>query len=171
MDSELLKKMLGQSGTLDAVAAAIQKAAVTNATYTFSPSTRSIFTAENLDPVIKLIIPTATPIRSLMPRKSGSGQATAWKRLTSNLDPDTGGTGTVISFADAGTPNETTQTYTVTTAAYKLLGRKIELGLMAIASSKGHVPMEDEMIRIKTLEVMLKVLQKTIGEGCDSKGI
>lgn len=155
LDTELLRKMIGEQGTLDAIAEAIKKAAVTAATYTFSPSSRSIFVAENLDPVIKLIVPTATPIRSLMPRKGGSGQATAWKRLTSKLDPGTGGTGTKASFADAGTPSETTQTFQVTTAAYKLLGRKIQLGLLHIAASKDHVPVDEEMTRIKTLEVML----------------
>ncbi len=155
VDTELLKGLLGEQNTLASIAEAIRKAAVTASSYTFSPSSRSIFVAENLDPVIKLIVPTATPIRSLMPRKGGSGQATAWKRLTSNLDPGTGGTGTVISFADAGSPGETTQTYVVTTAAYKLLGRKIEVGLLHVAASKDHVPVEDELTRIKTLEVML----------------
>lgn len=91
-----------------------------------------------------------------MPRKPGSGQATAWKKLTSRLDPQAGGTGTSGFFADAGTPNETTQTFSVATAAYKLLGRKLSVGLLHIAASKDSgVPVEDELLRIKTLEVML----------------
>jgi len=155
IDMNLLKGMLGEENTLELLAQALQKAAVTTGTYSFSPSSRSIFVAENLDPIIKLIIPTATPIRSIMPRKAGSGQATAWKKLTSKLDPSATGSGSVITFADAGTPNETTQTYSVATAAYKLLGRKVSVGLLQIAASKNHVPAEEQLIRIKTLETML----------------
>ena len=155
VDADLLKSVLSNQETLQAVAQAIQKAVVTTGTYTFSPSTRSIFVAENLDPVIKLIVPTATPIRSLIPRKKGAGQATSWKKLTSKLDPSATGTGSVITFADGGSPNETTQTYSVVTAAYKLLGRKISVGLQLIAASQNHVPAEQELIRIKTLETMI----------------
>jgi len=153
VDPEVIKALLSQEQTLAAVAEAIKKAAVTVDTYTFSPSTRSIFVAENLDPVVKLIVPTATPIRSLLPRRTGSGQATAWKVLTSKLDPS--GTGQSIAFRDGGTPNETTHTFEVKTAAYKLLGRKVSVGLMHIAASKDHLPVEEELVRIKTLEVML----------------
>ena len=154
-DSDAIKTMLSQEGTMEMVADAIRKATLTNGTYTFSPETRSIFNAENLDPVIKLIVPTATPIRSLLPRKQGAGQATAWKKMTSRLDPQAAGTGTSAFFADGGTPSQTAQTFSVVSAAYKLLGRKLSLGLMAIASGKGYSSMEDELIRIKTLEVML----------------
>jgi hypothetical protein len=124
---------------------------------TFSPSTRSIFVAENLDPVIKTIVPTATPVRNLMPRATGAGQATAWKKLTSKLDPAAGSTGTTIFFADAGTPSETTQTFSTVTAAYKLLGRKLSVGLLHLAASQSNPggTVEDNLLRIKTLEVML----------------
>ncbi len=155
VDAELVKSLMADENTLALVADAIQKATITAGTYTFSPSSRSIFVAENLDPVIQLIVPTATPIRSLLPRKGGSGQATSWKKMTSRLDPQAGGTGKSGFFADGGTPNETTQTFTVTTAAYKLIGRKVSVGLMHIAASQNHVPVEDELIRIKTLECML----------------
>lgn len=155
VDKDILKSIINEGQTLEMVAEAIRKAAVTTGTYSFSPSTRSIFTAENLDPVTKLIVPTATPVRSLIPRKTGKGQATAWKKLTSRLDPQAGGSGTVITFADAGTPNETSQTYSVVTAAYKLLGRKLSVGLLHVAASKSHIPVEDELTRVKTLEVML----------------
>jgi len=155
VDPEVVKSLLSEEQTLEMVADAIRKAAVTTSTYSFSPSTRSIFVAENLDPVIKLIVPTATPIRSLIPRKAGSGQATSWKKMTSKLDPSATGTGTVITFADGGTPEETSHTFSVVTAAYKLLGRKLSVGLLHIAASKNHVPVEDELTRIKTLEVML----------------
>lgn len=151
--------------TLAEIKDAISKAAVTNSTYTFSPATRSIFAPENLDPVVKLVVPTATPIRSRMPRSKGFGQAAAWKKLTSQLHPGaygTGanpggatGTGTTMSFADAGQPTTDTQTYTVVTAAYKNLGLDVEVGRQAIASSRGYQDVRDELVRIKTLEVML----------------
>lgn len=150
-----LQKALSNPQIMAQVAEAIQKAAVTNATYEFSPDTRSIFNAENLDPVIKLIIPTATPVRNIFPRVPGSGQAAAWKKLTSKLDPAAGSTGTSPFFADAGSPSETTQVYVVTSAAYKLIGRKVEIGLQAVASSKTGLPQEDAQVKIKTLEVML----------------
>jgi hypothetical protein len=153
VEPEVLKAVLNEEQTLAMVAEAIRKATVTANTYTFSPATRSIFVAENLDPVVKLIVPTATPIRSLLPRKTGRGQATAWKQLTSKLNPSA--TGTRITFADGGTPNETSHTFQVKTAAYKLLGRKVSVGLMHVAASKDYLPVEEELVRIKTLEVML----------------
>lgn len=152
---DVLKAALNDEQTLAMVQEAIRKATITTGSYTFSPATRSIFVAENLDPIIKLIVPTATPVRSLLPRKTGRGQATAWKKMTSRLDPQVAGTGTSVAFADGGTPNQTSQTYSVATAAYKLLGRKLSVGLLHVAASKDHVPVEDEQTRIKTLEVML----------------
>lgn len=157
-DSEALGKLLSSNpDMLKNIGDAVQKAAVTTSTYTFSPDSRSIFVAENLDPVIKLIVPTATPVRSIIPRSAGAGQAAAWHRLTSKLDPSAPGTGTTPFFADAGTPNETTQTYTTESAAYKLIGRKLSLGLMHIAASQSNPAgnAEDQLLRIKTLETML----------------
>ncbi len=151
--------------TLAEIKDAIQKAAVTNSTYTQSPATRSIFAPENLDPVIKLIPPTATPVRSLFPRTKGFGQAAAWKKLTSQLAPGArgsgaipganNGTGFIAGFADAGQPNQTTQTFTTVTAAYKNLGIDVEVGRQAIASSRGYADVRDELVRYKTLELML----------------
>lgn len=157
MDEALLKSVLNDPALLEQIGQYVQKASVTTGTYTFSPATRSIFVAENLDQVIKLIVPTAAPIRNVIPRSKGSGQASAWKKLTSKLDPSATGTGTSIFFADAGTPGETTQTYTTATAAYKLLGRKLSVGLLHIAASQSNPAgtAEEEMLRIKTLEVML----------------
>lgn len=157
MDEGLLKSALNNPELLAQIGAIVQKASVTTGTYTFSPASRSIFVAENLDPIIKLIIPTSTPVRSLIPRSKGAGQASAWKKLTSKLDPSATGMGTSIFFADAGTPSETTQTYTTATAAYKLLGRKLSVGLQHIAASQSNPAgtAEDEMLRVKTLEVML----------------
>lgn len=157
MDADLLKSALNDPALLASIGEYVQKASVTTGTYTFSPATRSIFVAENLDPVIKTLVPTATPIRNVMPRSKGAGQASAWKKLTSKLDPSATGTGSMIFFADAGTPNETTQTFTTATAAYKLLGRKLSVGLQHIASSQGQPggTAEDQLLRVKTLEVML----------------
>lgn len=139
----------------------LAKAAVTNSTYTFSPATRSIFNPENLDPVVKVLVPTDTPLRNRLTRVPGFGQAASWKKLTSQLQnrlPNLGGAnGTGVSgfFADAGTPNSTTQTYSVVTAAYKNIGRDVEIGRQALASSRGYMDIRDEQVRIKTMEVML----------------
>ena len=157
MDAELLKSVLNDPAMLANIANYIEKASVTTGTYTFSPATRSIFVAENLDQVIKTLVPTATPIRNMLPRSTGAGQASAWKKLTSKLDPSATGTGTSAFFADAGTPGETTQTFVVATAAYKLLGRKLSVGLQHIAASASNPAgtAEDQLLRIKTMEVML----------------
>lgn len=144
----------------------VQKA-VTNSTYTFSPSARSIFNPENLDPVVKLMVPTATPVRSMMPRGKGYGQAAAWKKLTSQLAPGNKGTGVIVGgsatgtgykagFADGGAPNtSSTYTFSVATAAYKNLGVDVEVGRQAIASARGYQDVRDELVRFKTLELML----------------
>lgn len=146
--------------TIQALQDTLNKA-VTNSTYTFSPATRSIFAPENLDPVVKLVVPTDAPLRNRLPRVQGFGQAAAWKRMTSQLHPrlpNTGGaagTGTSGFFADAGTPGSTTQTFTVVTAAYKNIGRDVEIGRQALASSRGYQDIRDELVKIKVLEVML----------------
>jgi hypothetical protein len=156
----------GIEQTLAEIKDELAKAAITNATYTFSPASRSIFAPENLDPVVKLITPTATPVRSLFPRSKGFGQAAAWKKMTSYLHPGAYGSGAVPGmtglgtgsnggFADGGQPSSTTQTFTVVTAAYKNIGRDVEVGRQAIASSRGYQDVRDELVRFKTLEVML----------------
>lgn len=157
MDSELMKSVLNNPEILTTIGDMIQKASVTSGTYTFSPASRSVFVAENLDQVIKLIIPTSTPIRNVLPRSAGAGQATAWKQLLSALDPSATGTGASAFFADAGTPGETTQTYAVKTAAYKLLGRKLSVGLQFLKASESNPAgnAQDQLLRFKTLEVML----------------
>ena len=140
----------------------MEKSAVTNASYTFAPATRSIFNPENLDPIVKLLPPTATPVRSLLARSKGYGQASAWKMLTSQLAPaatysglTVSGTSTSGFFADGGTPYSTTQTFQVMTAAYKNIGRDVEVGRQAIASSRGYQDIRDQLVKIKMLEVML----------------
>lgn len=135
----------------------IKKAAVTTSTYTFNPPTRSIFSPENLDPVVKVLVPTTAPIRAALPRTAGFGQAAGWNKLTSRLDNTASGTNTVVSFADAGQPNQTTQTFSFVSAAYKNLGRDVEIGRQQIAANRGG-RLEDiraKLEQVKTVEVML----------------
>jgi len=131
--------------------------AVTQSTYTFSPSSRSIYSPENLDPVVKTIVPTATPVRAQLPRTSGMGEATSFNQLTSKLDPTATGTGTRVGFADAGQPSATSQSYTFVSYPYKNLGRDVEIGRQQIAANRGS-NLEDVRAReelIKTTEVLL----------------
>lgn len=141
------------------------KAAETTSTYTFSPTTRSIFSPENLDEKVKFLVPVDTPLRNRFPRGEGKGQHAEWKMMTSALHAKShattylaAGTNTAITFADAGTPGETSQTYSSTVQAYKLLGRKLEVGGLALAASRGRAG-EPDMQRgrelVKIHEVML----------------
>lgn len=134
----------------------IQKA-VTNSTYTMSPPARSIYSPENLDPTIKHVVPMKAPVRNILPRTKGFGQVATWRKLTSRLDPQAGGTGTRAGFADAGQPAQTNQTYVLATAAYKNLGRDVELGRQAMASNRGSnlEDMRQHEEFIKTVEVIL----------------
>lgn len=147
--------------------AIMQKAAETNATYTWDPAARSVFVPENLDEEIKILAPISTPMRNRIPRVKGFGSAAAWKRMTSKLHTNAagGGTNSTIFFADAGAPNETSQTYAVTAAAYKLLGRKVEVGGLANAASGGQPGgnMLENRERIKINEVMLGEEEAIIG--------
>lgn len=150
---------------LDQIKDLIMKSAETASTYTWNPDARSVFSPENLEAEVRLLVPIDTPLRNRIPRKKGMGQAVTWLKMTSNLQPgmhpstNTGdGTATVISFADAGAPGETTQTYTSVTKTYKLLGRKLEVGGLALAASKdnhGQPDMQKQRERIKLYEVML----------------
>lgn len=143
------------------------KAAETNATYTWDPSSRSVFAPENLDEDIKILAPIGTPVRNRIPRVKGIGSAASWKKMTSKLHSNAagGGTNSTIFFADAGAPNETSQTYSISTAAYKLLGRKVEVGGLANASSNGQPggSMLEQRERIKINEVMLGEEEAIIG--------
>ena len=169
---EALAKMRADPALLASYANEVKKAAEVKTTYTFSPEDRSVFSPENLEAEIKLMVPTTTPLRNRFPRTRGLGEASAWKKLTSKLHSGTGsagvGTDTAIVFADAGAPNETTQTYTVVSEAYKLLGRKVEVGGLALAASKGgQGPGGEDMFehrkRIKMYEVMLGEEELIIG--------
>lgn len=144
----------------EAIAQSIQdevRKAVTQSTYTFSPTSRSIYSPENLDPVIKTVVPTATPVRNVLARVPGKGEATGFQMLTSKLDSTATGTGTRVGFADAGQPSQTSQTYTFTAYPYKNLGRDVEIGRQQIAANRGS-NLEDIRAReelIKTTEVLL----------------
>src|SRR3990167_8999119 len=151
--------------TLAQIKDELYKAAETTTSYTFSPQTRSIFSPENLDEKIKFLVPVDTPIRNRLPRVPGSGQMAEWKRMTSavhsRMHPTANvpaGTATQIAFADAGAPNETSQTYSLANAPYKLLGRKLEVGGLALAASRardGQPDMQTDRERVKMYEVML----------------
>jgi len=151
--------------TLAQIKDELYKAAETTTSYTFSPQTRSIFSPENLDEKVKFLVPIDTPIRNRLPRGTGKGQVSEWKRMTSavhsKMHPTANvpaGTATTIAFADAGSPSETTQTYSATSAAYRLLGRKLEVGGLALAASRGRDGQPDMQAgreRVKIYEVML----------------
>ena len=147
---------------LEEIKGLIMKSAETNATYTWSPAARSVFSPENLDEEIRFLVPIDTPVRNRIGRVPGKGQAAVWKQMTSALHSNVAGTlagtDTSIVFADAGAPNETSQTYGTSTAVYKLLGRKLEVGGLALAASKGRdgqPDMQKSRERIKMYEVML----------------
>lgn len=143
----------------DMIQAEVTKA-VTQTTYTFDPPSRSIYSPENLDPTTKMLVPTATPVRNALPRSKGFGQAASWNKLTSKLDTTTGtGTSTSVGFADAGQPAQTTQTYSFVSAAYKNLGRDVEIGRQQIAANRGS-NLED----IRAKEEMVKTLEVLLGE-------
>ncbi len=167
--NEALVKMRNDPSLLGSYAAEVAKAAELKTTNTFDPDTRSVFSPENLDEDIKLLVPTSTPLRNRFPRTTGLGEASGWKKLTSNLHSGTGaagvGTNQAIGFADASSPNETAQTYEFVSAVYKLLGRKVEVGGLALAASKGRSSedMFEHRKRIKMLEVMLGEEELIIG--------
>lgn len=148
--------------TLAEIKNLIAKSAEVKTTYTFDPESRSIFSPENLDEEIKFLVPVDTPLRNRFSRKAGKGEAAVWKVMTSGLHTGVGltptGTNSSIAFADAGAPNETTQTYSTATAVYKLLGRKLEVGGLALAASKGRdgqPDMQKARERVKMYELML----------------
>ncbi len=155
---------------------AIMKAAEVLSTSTFAPPTRSVFAPENITEDIKLLVPVQTPIRNRTPRIKGSGQAAVFKRLTSKLHANTGaagvGTNVAIAFADAGAPNPTSQTYDTVAYPFKLLGRSVEVGGLAIAATQnqlgnnpvtGGANMLDSRERVKAVEVMLGEEELLIG--------
>ncbi len=155
------------------------KAAETTSTYTFSPTTRSIFSPQNLDEKIKFLVPIDTPLRNRFPRVKGKGQVAEWKVMTSALHSKAqlgmpAGTNTSIMFADASAPGETGQTYAMKAAPYKLLGRKLEVGGLALASSRGRDGQPDMQVdreRIKMYEVMLGEEEQLIAGDTANSGL
>ena len=145
--------------TAEKILSQVEKAAVISSTYTFDPPARSIFAPDNIDEIIKILVPLAAPVRGILPRTAGMGQAAGWKKLTSRLDPGAGGTGTRLGFADAGTPNETTQTYSFVTAAYKNIGRDVSIGRQQIAANRGG-NVED----VRAHEEKVKMIEVLLGE-------
>lgn len=162
------------------------KAAEVLATQPFSPPARSVFAPENITEDIKLVVPVETPLYNRIPVVQGFGQAAVFKRLTSKLHSNTGGggvgTNTAIAFADAGAPNETTQTYDTIAFPFKLQGRKVEVGGLAIAATAngmgagGDARINGENMlsareRVKAVEVMLGNEELTIGGDIDTSAL
>lgn len=154
----------------------IMKAAEILTTSTFAPPTRSVFAPENITEDIKLLVPVHTPIRNRLPRVDGFGQAAVFKKLTSKLHSNTGaagvGTNTTVAFADAGAPSETAQTYSTVAFPFKLLGRKVEVGGLAIAATRNQLGnnavtggnnMLTSRERVKAVEVMIGEEELLIG--------
>lgn len=159
----------------------IMKAAETIATDQMSPPDRSVFSPENITEDIKLLVPVQTPMRNRTPRVQGFGEAAVFKKLTSKLHSNTGGAGvgtnTSVAFADAGAPNETSQTYSTVAFPFKLLGRKVEVGGKAIAATRnalgsnpvvGGSNMLDSRERVKAVEVMLGEEELLVGGDVDT---
>lgn len=107
------------------------KATSTNATYAFTPDSRSLFAPENLDPETKEVYLNKIQFRPLIPREAGFGQAAAWTRMK-NLNS----IGNVGGFADAGTPATPVWSVDEASAAYKNVGFDADLGRQMIASSR-----------------------------------
>lgn len=162
------------------------KAAEILSTTTFAPPTRSVFAPENITADLKLVVPIETPIRNRTPVVQGFGQAAVFKRMTSKLHANTGGggvgTNTAIAFVDAGAPNETTQTVTTVAYPFKLLGRKVEVGGLAIAATRGGLGdggdprvngenMLSARERVKAVEVMLGEEELLIGGDVDTSAL
>lgn len=162
------------------------KAAEVLTSSTFVPPTRSVFAPENITEDIKLVVPIETPIRNRMPVVQGFGQAAVFKKLTSKLHSNSGaagvGTNTAIAFADAGAPNETTQTYTTVSYPFKLLGRKVEVGGLYIAATQNgmggggdpRINGENALSareRVKAVEVMLGEEELLIGGDVDTSAL
>lgn len=149
----------------------ILKAAETLTSQTFAPPTRSVFAPENITEDIKILVPVQSPLRNRFPRVQGYGQAAVFKKLTSKLHSNTGGDGigtnTSVAFADAGAPLETSQTYSTVAYPFKLLGRRIEVGGLAIAATQNGVGQGENMLtsreKIKAVEVMLGEEELIIG--------
>lgn len=165
-------------GQVDAaVREQIMKAAELLSTQPFSPPSRSVFAPENITADIKLLVPKETPIRNLLPRVQGFGQAAVFKKLTSKLHTNSGGAGvgtnTTVAFADGAAPSATSQTYTTVAFPFKLQGRSVEVGGLAIAASRGGTgsgagPVSgDNMLtareKVKSVEVMLGEEELLIG--------
>lgn len=169
-------------GALSELKNSILKAAEVKTTYTWDPAARSIFSPENLDEEIKYLTPTDTPLRNRFPRVKGSGEAAVWKKMTSALHAGAHsseyihgpGTNTSGFFADAGSPNETVQTYSTETAVYKLIGRKLEVGGLALAASEGRAGQPDmqksrEMIKVH--EIMIAEEEAIIMGDSDTRAL
>lgn len=91
---------------------------------------------ENLEAVSKVLVPTDTPVRNMLPRQMGSGLASAWFQTTSlgggwgstASDPDQPGGGSKVRaffselISGSQAPAEHTSVYLKKSATYRLMG-------------------------------------------------
>ena len=96
---------------------------------------------ENLEAEAKVLVPLDTPVRNKLPRRVGSGKASAWKQLTSmgggwaaGDQPGEGPGALRTFFTETGAPAEHTSVYADKSAPYKFLGTYFAVTGFAMAS-------------------------------------
>ncbi|MEO7718159.1 MAG: DUF5309 family protein [Capsulimonas sp.] len=105
-------------------------------------STSSAFPVrENLEAESKILIPTDTPMRNRLARKTGSGKASAWKQTISlgggwatGLDQPGSAAAIRSFFAETGAPADHVTSYADKSATYKLMGTYGSVTGFAMAS-------------------------------------
>lgn len=102
---------------------------------------------ENLEAEAKVLVPTDTPVRNMLPRTVGAGRSSAWKQATSlgggwgtSLDQP-GGLANIRMFfsetaAGSQAPAEHTTVYADKSATYKLLGTFFSVTGLAMAAGR-----------------------------------
>jgi hypothetical protein len=96
---------------------------------TITSATSAFPVRENLEAEAKILIPTDTPVRNLLPRVPGSGTAIQWRQLTSfgggwgsGYDQGGGGSAAQVFYGETGAPAAVDSAYAAKSAGYKLLG-------------------------------------------------
>lgn len=118
---------------------------------------------ENLEAPARLLVPTDTPIRNLLPRRPGAGTASAWKQITSlgggwgsSYDqPGGGASASQMFFAEDGGPEKVTPVFANKSAAYKLLGCYGDITQFAMAAGANYQDQYAEAKRLALLNMML----------------
>jgi len=99
---------------------------------------------EDLQSIVKMVIPKDTPMRNRIPRMQGLGKAHSWAKLTS---PGTGGG----AFAEAGRPNTSDTILVQEVAAYKQVGNDLAVSDLMIAAGANFddVIAQQRMVKIR----------------------